>query len=392
VAGASEETKVPLLPIPTRRSCVTAMLACLCLAASLLTREGVVAQEPPQRAFDIQGCAYSSWSPGGWADPGNAGHLTFIRELGADSMYVMGFVKVVRATGEFYTQPSLDVFADMPEVLRRAKNAGLRTGVRVRLNDDTSQTFIMPWEPKPNAAEFFSRYKDAVLRHALVAQAANADLFVIGNEMNSLTGAQYRSYWVDIIADVRKIFTGPITYGHYSSLSYVPPTLAGLNAELSFWDLLDYVGLSVYPPLLKTTAPTVDDIVRAWRSSIHNGAHLIEQMKRFHLLTGKRVLIQEIGFRSIDGAALSPGDPNIGTDSDFQEQADLYEGLLTVLSADTDASWFAGLYIFDCTVAMRPAATFYNSQASWGWARQYPVDNKPAAEIIRSFFTGQRRR
>jgi hypothetical protein len=50
-----------------------------------------------------------------------------------------------------------------------------------------------------DVASFFASYKAEIVHLATIAQEGGVATFAIGNEMGSLTGAQYRSYWTDII-------------------------------------------------------------------------------------------------------------------------------------------------------------------------------------------------
>ena len=63
-----------------------------------------------------------------------------------------------------------------------------------------------------NVAAFFASYKQMIVAEAQVAQANGAQMFSIGAELDQLAGAQYLSYWTDIINSVRAVFSGKLTY------------------------------------------------------------------------------------------------------------------------------------------------------------------------------------
>jgi hypothetical protein len=63
--------------------------------------------------------------------------------------------------------------------------------------------------------------------------------FAIGNEMSSLSGDAYRSYWTDIISSVRGVYHGEVTYSAATDEA----------SKVSFWDQVDTIGINAYPPL-----------------------------------------------------------------------------------------------------------------------------------------------
>jgi len=83
------------------------------------------------------------------------------------------------------------------------------------LDGTTSGSQLVPTDP----AEFFSSYKDRMLDFAQVAQQTGADSLSIGNELASLTGAQYHSYWTDLIDSIRQVYHGMITYSAATRMS-----------------------------------------------------------------------------------------------------------------------------------------------------------------------------
>jgi hypothetical protein len=103
-------------------------------------------------------------------------------------------------------------------------------------------------------AGFFSSYKAEIVHLATIAQQSGAEVLAIGNEMSSLSGASYRSYWTDIISSVRAVYHGEITYAAATDEA----------SKVSFWDQVDTIGVNTYPPLTSSNTPTVQDLVHAW--------------------------------------------------------------------------------------------------------------------------------
>ena len=70
--------------------------------------------------------------------------------------------------------------------------------------DGTNQGKLTPSDP----AAFFASYKAAIVHFATIAQQSGVESLSIGNELATLSGPQYRSYWVDIIDSVRAVYHG----------------------------------------------------------------------------------------------------------------------------------------------------------------------------------------
>jgi hypothetical protein len=76
------------------------------------------------------------------------------------------------------------------------------------------------------------------------------------------------------------------------------------------------------------------EILRGWQP-------WIERIQLLHKLTGRDILLTEIGYRSIDGAGMHPYDFDSSAALDLGEQADLY---WAAMEAVGDKPWIRGLY------------------------------------------------
>ena len=76
------------------------------------------------------------------------------------------------------------------------------------------------------------------------------DAFSIGLELYQLTTDQYVSYWRTLIHEIRQSgYMGLLTY---CSIFYPVET-----QQIQFWDLLDFIGMDFYLPLLNITHNTI---------------------------------------------------------------------------------------------------------------------------------------
>ena len=87
------------------------------------------------------------------------------------------------------------------------------------------------------------------------------------------------------------------------------------------------------------------------------------------------VLFTEIGYRSIEGAAIEPWNSTVRRSIDLQEQVDAYEALFETF---WDQPWFAGLYVWD----WRPR----HGSAGGSTDDHFSPQNKPAEDVLRTWF------
>ncbi len=220
---------------------------------------------------------------------------------------------------------------------------------------------------------FFSSYTTEIVHLAAVAQEGGVTTFAIGNEMSSLSGPQYASNWVNLILQVRQVYHGQLTYS------------AAIDeaSHVSFWGQLDTIGVNTYPPLTSSETPTVQELVNAWSqvpfnpyyAAAFNYQSPVDFLHSLALQYGKPVLITEVGYLSVGGTAINPGSTSGNSSPDPAAQADAYNALFQVWSAE-GGSWLQGVELWQWDLD--------NVFDSTG----YSVMGKPAATIVSQYFHG----
>jgi hypothetical protein len=202
-------------------------------------------------------------------------------------------------------------------------------------------------------------YRRFLLIYARLAREIDADVLVLGTELSSVSTTR-PDYWRGLADTVRTVYDGDLTYAANWHDEY---------REIGFWDVLDYVGVQAYFPLVEETDdPPLDTLRARWR------AHS-QTLKGVHRRTGKPVLFTEIGYRSAPNAAAAPWrwpeqDPGVAPDSTLQARC--YEAFLSTMSG---VPWFAGAII-------------------WKWHPSHSSDRptaftpqgKPAEAVLRHWF------
>ena len=212
-------------------------------------------------------------------------------------------------------------------------------------------------------AEWWKNYRAFILRYARLAAEHDVELYCVGVELMDMV-ARAPDEWRRLIADVRKVYPGRLTYA------------ANWDAEffrVPFWDALDFAAVQFFFPLSTTPDPT-DEELRAKVTTIARS--LFEVSLRFD----RPLLLTECGYRSVRGATVKPwvwpkDDPNATADPALQ--ARVYR---TILDVFRERPAFAGLFWWNWVTIPDPGADA---------AKIFTPQGKPAMEVIRRAWTAE---
>ena len=139
-------------------------------------------------------------------------------------------------------------------------------------------------------ARFWSDYSAWILE--LAAACSEADAFVVGTELDKTLHQESR--WRALIADVRKVYDGPITYAaNWSEYRRVP-----------FWDAVDIIGIQGYFPISAEEDPTAADLKAGWQQ-------IVAELRDYSLEQNRHVVFTELGYNQSYTAAAQPWDHDI---------------------------------------------------------------------------------
>jgi len=178
-------------------------------------------------------------------------------------------------------------------------------------------------ESEADWAAWFRQYRAYLVRYAVVAEAAGADLFDVGVELCA-TERRERE-WRETIRAVRAA-TG-------AALVYSCNWGKGV-AAVPFWDALDAIGVDFYDPLSGRGDPSDAELAAGVRAA---AAPLAAAAARF----GKPVYLTEVGFPSVAGAWLAPSDE--GSPRPFSS-ADPARCARAVFAALSGERWCRGMF------------------------------------------------
>jgi hypothetical protein len=231
-------------------------------------------------------------------------------------------------------------------------NQGMKVFLKPHV-DSLDGTWRGQFEPTSIPA-WFASFQTFIVHYAQLAQANNVEGLVIGTEYKTLSVAANESYWASIIAAVRAVYTGQITYGANAS---------GPNDEystVSFWPLVDLIGVDGYVGLTTQSDPTVSQLVSAWTDSTENGGfNAVAAFENLSTTYNKPVIFTELGYESTPGTNTQPWNSSLSDGYDPTEQEDCYEAFFEVFSQQT--SWMKGVFWWNWQVpALSASDTSYD--------------------------------
>ena len=208
--------------------------------------------------------------------------------------------------------------------------------------------------------EWFSSYTAFLCHYAEIAEEPGCEMFCVGCEM---LGTEAREKeWRSAIAEVRRIYHGPIVYN----------TNHGREDGVAWWDAVDYIGTSAYYKVAQVPGDTLEHMMEAWEARKASLKALSERNG------GKQVLFMEIGCRSARGCAMMPYDfSHREFPYDEDEQANFYESCLRSM---WNEPWFAGFFWWDWYTYLPEA------QQEMGFS----IAGKKAEKIVREWYAKNR--
>jgi hypothetical protein len=155
-----------------------------------------------------------------------------------------------------------------------------------------------------NPGAWYASYKALMLKYAGVAQAEGAEVFDIGTELSSLQNNT--SAWLDMIAAIKAVYTGQLTY----SINWGGPYPA-------FGSALDFASVDAFFPLSAPHGATVAQLVSAWQQWTPGLAQLQASV-------GKPLVLTELGTTSEPDSYRSPYDWHHGGGVSLEAQRRYY--------------------------------------------------------------------
>ncbi|KJL45498.1 hypothetical protein RS81_00191 [Microbacterium terrae] len=242
--------------------------------------------------------------------------------------------------------------------IRAAHARGMRVCLKpvVNVADGTWRAFIgfFDWDVpnEPSWTQWFEAYRAFILHAARIAEAEGCEMLCIGCEM--VRADAQEAHWRRLIADVREVYSGPITYNcdKYQ------------EDRVTWWDAVDVISSSGYYPI----------------EQFHEQLDRIEPVVR---ASGKPFFFMEAGCPSREGSPDLPNDWSLPGAPSGAEQLRYYR---TMFEACRSRDWVRGLMLWDWPADLYAVADAtanddycpYGKPAGHYMAQQYSAWNEEA--------------
>ncbi len=331
----------------------------LTVAIFLFAGPGSASQDPIARQSNFQrGFTLAGWWSEAYIQKTVPDQVQVLSEGGVDwlSIVTRWFQETRNSTLIEPCQAESPSDASLRRVIRLARKLGMQVMLKPHIDllkegwrGEIAFVKAEDWD------RWFKSYTTFILHHARLAEEEKVSLFCVGVELD---GTRHREKdWRAVIEKIRRKFSGSLTYA----------ANWGREADITWWEALDYAGVDAYFPLAEGAGASVAEIQRAWKE---HREHLRTWQSRIH----KPVIFTEVGFRSLAGAAVKPWEWKTSGRVSLDEQARLYEATLEIFWKEP---WFYGFYWW-CWDVQPPKDSTTDSSFS-------PQD-KPAWKILKSFY------
>lgn len=251
----------------------------------------------------------------------------------------------------FYTTEATVSDQELISMIQYAHQIGLQVALKPTVNckNGTWRAHInffdkdVPCEPK--WSNWFASYTAFQLHYARIAEETGCEIFLAGCEM--VMSERRVSEWRDLIADIKKIYSGPVSYN----------TDKYQEDNVSFWDCLDIISSSGYYPL------------NDWEQELDRIEKVVNKYQ-------KPFFFAECGCMSTSGSSKVPNDWSIKGEVNLKEQADWYTAMF---EACRKRPWVNGFCLWDWAWKQYPAG---KAKTHGG----YDIYEKPAQAVIKKYY------
>lgn len=246
--------------------------------------------------------------------------------------------------------------ARLIEVIRHAHKRGLKVVLLPIVHLRTRG--VGEWRGKLAPHDWnawWKAYRAFIGHYAALAQRQGVAVLSVGSELVT-TEAMY-ARWLRVIGEVRAVFKGELLYS--ANWDHYEP--------VSFWNLVDYAGLTGYYELTDNHDASEDELTAAWM-------RIRGELRNFHAKVGRPLVFTEIGYPSQDGGAVHPWDYTTGKAVDLEEQRRCFAAVRRVWEGERI---LGGLFWWNWFGYGGPTSAYYTPK------------NKPAEAVIRRWYLGE---
>jgi hypothetical protein len=389
-------------------------LRVVCLAVVLQGASSGIAADPPHDPKSLGFIKGFSWGWTGWrgsyAAPEAEESLEKLADTGTEWVCIAFApnMKTFDTPEILYGDANPDMITDdeLRHTIDAARQEGMKPILKPVVNsaDDVWRAWIRffrpitaeeradgvkgeedPWgeEPKFRPGEvkdlakwdkWWDDYTNYIVHYAKIAEEKQVPVLCLGCEMNSTE--EFEEKWRNLIAKVRDVYHGQITYD----------VNHGNEEKVKWLDGLDFISISAYHAIPHADGRPVDSPTDATTPLAEIRAAM--EKNREHLAAvsakwNKPILFIEAGVTPVRGCAHTPWahvDERADRPTDEQEQANYYQAMFETY---WDEPWFMGWCWWDW-----PARLYPESKAATD--RSFCVYGKKAEGVLREWYAKPR--
>jgi len=191
---------------------------------------------------------------------------------------------------------------------------------------------------------WFESYLSFIIHFAALSSDLGIEQFCSGVEYISASAQE--AQWRNIIYQIRQVYNGTVTYAaNWGNLyEILPPNKDIINENvqagggeinwIQWFDVLDIIGCDAYYPLSSEVFPSLAAVEQGWAPNVPHLANISS-------FWNKNIIFTEIGYRSIDGAAIHPAWWNITAPVNETQQYICYQA---TFNSFIYSNWWQGIF------------------------------------------------
>jgi len=281
-----------------------------------------------QRDFET-GVAFPQWNPTGYGKSDNK-WLTELPEMRKQTAACWVEMPILFSQSSLIST-IITPGATMPPVasfaygIQFAHKQGLHVFVTPHVRVDGSQSWAgaIHFSSDIQEQDWFANYWQALKPYAVAAAQEGAEQFAIGTEEEWLQENAPAELWNGLIANMRNVFPGKLTYDmNWSSVEQQPQSWMR-NPDLNM------IGVSSFFPLVDTPEHVDPSQIPSLWATRAKGP-----LDALAIKLGKPVILSGIGYRNSSDALYQPWVPTSSFPVDPEEQAAACGAVLTNILSD----------------------------------------------------------
>lgn len=245
------------------------------------------------------------------------------------------------------------------EMIQMARKANLKVMLKPHFWIGRGGAFTgnFGFEKEKDWEAWEKQYAEYVLFYAKIADSLDVEILCIGTEMNRFV-QERPEFWKQFIKDVRKVYSGKLTYAsNWDEYQRFP-----------FWEDLDYIGIDAYFPLCEDQTPSVETLYSNWERQFKD----IQAIQKKY---NKPIVFTEFGYRSMDNNAKEPWLSDTSEKVNLEAQVNALHALFLRFYPE---EWFLGGFIWKW---------YHNHENRGGESNHdFTPQNKPAEQLLSDWF------